>query len=208
MLVSFLRVVCISTFLASASLALAQESVLYDVTLDIDKDGLMDRAALVLVGPKPAKFTDAAKAFYILSEGERADLLIYLGRGDRALDIYQKPDLRKDGLIEPEELRFIMPLESNTEGALIVVKSNGFGNADNATETLTIVNRDRKFVVSGYATAWSLSDDSSDCAINFLAGKATKRENDDPKGKVLKARFRIITVADWSDATRPGLCEE
>ena len=199
--------VAASAWAASACLAAAQESVLYDLTLDVDKDGSMDRAVLVLVGPSPAEFTDAAKEFYILAEGERADLYVYLGGGDADLDISQQPDLLKESLVTSDQLKFAMPLGTNSKGSLNVVSSNGFGNTGNVTETLTIVYRDSRFLVAGLEVDWSLREDSSECSINFLSGKAVKRLNDE-KGLVLKARFKPIPLTDWSDETRPTVCEE
>jgi hypothetical protein len=161
----------------------------------------MDRAVLKLAGPKAAVFSDAAKEFYILGEGESADLEIYRGGRD-------EPDIVKKDMVPADGLRFAMPLEGTDKGSLNVVTSNGFGNTGNETETLTIVYRDGKFVVAGYATSWSLREDSSDCSINFLTNRAVKREGDDAVGKTLKARFRIVPLAEWSDVTLPGLCEE
>jgi hypothetical protein len=195
-------------FAVCPAVAASNQSVLFDVTFDMDQSGTQDRAVLVLAGTGQAVPDDAAREVYTLGQGEQADLLIYLDAGDGALDLTRPPTFRKDNLIHGEDLAFVMPLAVSAKGSLNVVSSNGFGNTFNTTETLTIVYRGGAFLVAGWAQDFYNSRDekSSHCSVNYLAGKAVKRVNDG-KDVRLKGVFKATGLKDWTLATRPAVCQ-
>lgn len=193
----------------TASFAASRQDVLFDVTFDMDRAGTWDRAVLVAVGPGRTDFSELTKDAYLLSDGERADLFIYLNYGDGPLDLTTPPTLRKENLINRDDLSWVMPLAVNLKGSLNVVSSNGFGNTFNTTEALTIVYRNEKFMVAGWAQDFynSREEQSSHCSVNYLAGKAVKRVNEG-KNIALKGQFKPVAVADWSAQSRPDVCNE
>jgi hypothetical protein len=196
-------------FAVCPAVAATREDVLFDVTFDMDHAGTSDRAALVLVGPGRTDFSEQTKDVYLLGEGERADLFIYLNHGDGPLDLTRPPTLRKNSLISRDELSFVIPLVVSQKGSLNVVSSNGFGNTFNTTQTLTIVYRDGKFRVAGWAqdSYNSREAQSSHCSVNYLAGKAVKRGTDG-KDVRLKGVFKPIELEEWTTASEPAVCEE
>ena len=67
---------------------------LYDLALDIDKDGKMDRAVLVLVGDIDEGFYAPDKSSYRIDiDRQRADLYIYLGEGTGPVDVTKPPTI-------------------------------------------------------------------------------------------------------------------
>jgi hypothetical protein len=176
---------------------------LYQITLDIDHDGKLDRAALV--APVGTGFYSADKAWLMLGPNERADLYIYLGRGNERLDLSRKPSFLKKDLIVGERNNQIFALESR-KGSLIV--KTAFNLHSNwAPETLTIAYRRGEFLVAGYSYSFEMkSGDQGSCDINFLTGKGVASRGG-AKAKPIKARFRPIKLADWSNAKRPKGCD-
>jgi hypothetical protein len=156
----------------------------YEMVLDIDRDGRMDRAVLVR---HPS--------------GAAADLLIYLGAGSDALDPSRKPDIRKDDLANGH----VMRLETNGKGSLMV--HYGCGGCSNDYETtLTIVHRRGDFFVAGFAYNWETRDDGiGSCDINFLTGKGV-RSRGLAKARPIRARFTPVRLADWSADKEPKVC--
>ena len=191
------------------AVAASHEDVLFDVTFDMDHAGTRDRAVLVLVGTGRSDAADPSKDFYQLGEDERADLLIYLNHGDGPLELSKPPTLRKDNIINRDELVFVMPPAVNLKGSLNIVSSNGFGNTFNTTETLTVVYRDGTFKVAGWAQDFynSREEESSHCSVNYLAGKAVKRVNNG-KDVRLKGIFKPSDLAAWTSANHAKVCEE
>ena len=191
------------------TLAVAREDVLFVVSFDMDHTGTSDRAVLVLVGQGRSDAADPSKDFYQLGEGERADLLIFLNHGDGPLELSKSPALRKDNVINRDELAFVIPPAVNIKGSLNIVSSNGFGNTLNTTETLTIVYRNGAFLVAGWAQDFYNSRDevSSHCSVNYLAGKAVRRGNTGKDVK-LKGVFKPVDLMAWITANQPAVCEE
>ena len=156
----------------------------YEVVLDIDRDGRMDRAVLVR---HPS--------------GAAADLLIYLGAGSEAFDPSRKPDIRKDDLADGH----VMRLEINSKGSLMV--HYGCGGCSNDYETtLTIVHRGGDFFVAGFAYNWETRDNGNgSCDINFLTGKGVRSQGL-AKARPIRARFTPVKLADWSADKEPKVC--
>lgn len=196
-------------FVLHPAVAASREDVLFEVTFDMDHAGASDRAVLVLAGTGRSDAADPSKDFYQLGEHEQAALLVYLNHGDGPLDVSTLPTMRKDNIINRDELAFVMPPAVNLKGSLNIVSSNGFGNTFNTTETLTVVYRDGAFLVAGWAQDLynSREEESSHCSVNYLAGKAVKRGNDG-KDVQLKGVFKPTDLAAWSLASHPKVCEE
>ena len=166
----------------------------FEVALDIDSDGQMDRAVI-------AQDTDNGQA----------ELSIYLAAGDGKLDPSRKPSFVKKALTEDR----ILALESKGKGSLVVTSCFGCGANKSREATLTIVYRQGKFQVAGYSRDWDWNVQKSDgsvettlggCDINFLTGKGVASQDLDD-GKPVEGTFTPIDLADWSDASRPKPCE-
>ncbi|CAN7409286.1 hypothetical protein LJR234_002762 [Mesorhizobium amorphae] len=166
----------------------------FEVALDIDSDGQMDRAMI-------AQDTDNGQA----------ELSIYLAAGDGKLDPSRKPSFVKKSLTEDR----ILALESKGKGSLVVTSCFGCGASKSTEATLTIVYRQGKFLVAGYSRDWDWNVQKSNgtvettlggCDIDFLTGKGVASQDLDD-GKPVEGTFAPIALADWSDASRPKPCE-
>jgi hypothetical protein len=157
----------------------------HEITLDIDHDGKLDRAALVRV-----------------PESADADLYIYLGGGAEKLDLSRTPSLLKKKLAHGH----VLELTSNAKGSLIV--KYGCGGCSNDDESsLTIVHRGGEFLVAGFANAWEWRDrGSGGCDINFLTGKGVFYRGAGGKKKPIRTKFTPIKLADWSVEKMPKAC--
>jgi hypothetical protein len=185
-----------------------KEEALYDVIFDMDQNKVRDRAVLVLVGPGRRDFSDLTKDRYVLEEGERVDLFIYLNSGDGPIDLAKPPTVRKEKIMSWDELSFVLPLTVNSRGSLQVVASNGFGNTFNTSETVTLVHRNGAVHVAGFARDFynSRDDVSLHCSINYLTGKAVTRDNDG-KDIVSSKRFKPVALDDWKADEASASCE-
>jgi hypothetical protein len=157
----------------------------HEITLDIDHDGKLDRAALVRV-----------------PESADADLYIYLGAGAEKLDLSRTPSILKNRLAHGH----VLELTSNAKGSLIV--KYGCGGCSNDDETsLTIVHRGGEFLVAGFANAWEWRDrGSGGCDINLLTGRGVFYRGLNGKKKPIKATFTPIKLSDWSVEKMPKAC--
>lgn len=189
---------------------------LYEITLDIDQDGKMDRAVLVLVGPGRTDFHPLTQERYGLSEGESVDLYLYLAVGDEKLDLSRQPAFLKKKIVDPEQTPWIQPLETNGNGSLIVTSVYGWGASQTWGETLTIVQRGGEFLVAGYTKDWDWNNHLSDgnvettiggCDINFLTGKGIVSQGLDEEEKPIEGKFTPVKLADWSDYKRSEACD-
>jgi hypothetical protein len=158
--------------------------VVYKITLDIDHDGKLDRAAVV---------QDPASSY--------ADLVIYLD-GPGPLDPSRIPSFLKKNLTADP----VVGLESAGKGSL-KVKYGRVGLGSNQYEmALTITHRRNEFWVVGFAKTWDMRDGSiGSCDINFLTGKGVATHSN-AKPRPIKAKFAPIKLSDWSDAKRPKAC--
>jgi hypothetical protein len=166
----------------------------FEVALDMDNDGRMDRAVI-------AQDPDSGQA----------DLSIYLAAGEGKLDPSRKPSFVKMALTEDR----ILALESKGKGSLVVTSCFGCGANKSWDETLTIVWRGGKFLVAGYSRDWDWNVQKADgtvettlggCDINFLTGKGTVSKDLEP-GKPTNGKFKPVPLKDWSYENRPKACE-
>lgn len=155
----------------------------YEVTLDIDHDGKMDRAVLV---------EDAATG--------NGDLYIYLATGAEKIDPTRQPAIVKKTLTTARILRF----ESDSKGALVVMSGCGGCSNDYAT-TLTIVYRRSEFLIGGVTYDWDTRNGMGSCSFDFLTGKGI-RSRGLAKGKPFTAKLTSVNLADWSDDNRSKVC--
>ncbi|RWD60150.1 MAG: hypothetical protein EOS36_22195 [Mesorhizobium sp.] len=173
--------------------ALAGDKPAFELALDIDQDGTMDRAVVMQ------------------DDGGPADLYIYLAVGEEKPDPSRKPDFARRALTEDR----ILDLEAKGKGSLAITSCFGCGASKSTEDTLTVVYRNGKFLVGGYSRSWDWgnrkSDDTvetmlGDCDINYLTGKATA-STDLEEGKPVKGRFKPVLLKDWSSEKRPKICE-
>ncbi|RVD70804.1 MAG: hypothetical protein E5V62_27680 [Mesorhizobium sp.] len=172
--------------------ALAGNAPAFELKLDIDRDGKMDR---VVVMQEP---------------GAPADLIIYLAAGEDRLDPPPRPDFVRKGLTEDR----IIDLESKGKGSVAITSCFGCGASKSTQETLTIVYRRGRFLVGGYSRNWDWNKQTVDgvettlgsCDINFLTGKGVASQDLDD-GKPIEGKFTPVNLSDWSYERRPKPCE-
>jgi hypothetical protein len=193
---------------------------LYEVTLDIDKDGKADRAVLVLVGPGRTDFHPLTEERYGLSAGESVDLFVYLAAGDGKLDLSRQPSFLQKDIVDPERTSWVQPLESENDGSLIVTSVYGWGARQSWGESLTIVYRGGEFLVAGYTKDWEWSSEIrkadgewdvgttiGGCEIDFLSGKGVQSEGLDGESEPIEGKFEPVRLADWSGGDLPDACD-
>ncbi len=182
-------------FVALAALpvpAFAENGPAFELKLDIDQDGKMDRATV------------------LQEAGGPADLYIYLAAGEEKLDPSRRPDFVRKGLTEDR----VIDLESKGKGSLAMTSCFGCGASKSTEDTLTIVYRQGQFLVGGYSRSWDWNQQTSDgvkttvggCDINYLTGKGTVSK-DLEDGKPIKGKFRPVPLRDWSSDKRPKACD-
>jgi hypothetical protein len=159
-----------------------------EITLDIDHDGRMDRAALVQA-----------------ADNAQADLYIYLAAGNERLDLSREPTFLKKDITGGA----ISSLESNGKGSLMVRYGCGGCSNDNET-TLTIISRGGEFLVAGFTFDWDTRYGAGSCDINFLTGKGFISEGAGITEQIVKrftGKFTPVKLADWSEDSRPEACD-
>lgn len=192
-----------------------KSEVLYQTSLDIDRDGKPDNAALVLVGPGRTNFHELTRDRYGLGENERVDLHIYLGKDGENAGLGRKPDFVKQRITDPERVPWVQPLEVSGSGSLLISAAHQWGASHDWTEILTVVYRNGEPVVAGFTMGWYwnslLADDTFEtlegaCDVNFLTGKGTLTK-DEETPKPIKGVFEPVKLADWTSAKIPPACD-
>ena len=179
---------------AGVHVARGEDAVKWEVTSDLNGDGISDRASIV----------DG-------SDHETSDLHIFLGSAGGGLGNDAKPDIAKTAVVEGTVLAF----ESRERATLTVTSFAGCTSMWALEETLTVVYRDGAFVIGGFTRVWELSHRLADlnvdvvmgsCSVDFLTGegRASKGLEDET---LVKQRFKPIKLADWSRETRPAICK-
>ncbi len=194
---------------------------LYQATLDIDRDGKMDRAVLVVVGGSGGRtdFGPMSGDRYGLEAGESVDLYIYLAAGNEKLDLSHQPTLLKKAIVDREQTNCVQPLETTDRGSLVVTAVYGWGARQTWGESLTIVHRRGEFLVAGYTRDWEWgnevhkADGSWDvetliggCDINYLMGKGVAYHVLD-QYQPMKGSFKLVKLADWAVGKRTKACD-
>lgn len=223
MTIRMLFPIIVLAFVVVTTSASAEETreALYEAKLDIDRDGKMDRAVLVVVGGPGGRtdFGPMSDERYGLEAGESVDLYIYLAAGDGKLDLSRKPAFLKKAIVDTEQANWVQPLASTDKGSLIVTAVYGWGARQTWGESLTIVHRRGEFLAAGYTRDWEWgnevrkADGSWDvetliggCDINFLTGKGVSYHVLD-EYRPMKGTFKLVKLADWQVGKRPKACE-
>jgi hypothetical protein len=188
---------------ALASPARADSKALFEIALDIDHDGRMDRA--VLAGGEGTGSYGPNKDWFMFGADERVALHIYLGAGDAPLDLSRKPSFLKRGIVLGERQNQIFPLKARNGSLIITTAYNLYSNW--AQETLTIVHRKGAFLVAGFSRSTDMKSGEQDsCDINFLTGKGVVQKGVDGKTRRLKQHFKPVKLSAWSTQSIPKAC--
>lgn len=145
---------------------------------------------------------DTDRAVLVENNDGAADLYIY-----RALEPMRegpaRPALMKKDAAWTGAMWGARPeLGSNSKGSLLIKSGNDGIGRSRWSQTLTVVYRNREFVVAGLTREAHNTIDltSHDCDLNFLTGKG-KRD-----GKPVEAKTPAPKLADWSDENLPKAC--
>ncbi|WP_140882993.1 hypothetical protein [Mesorhizobium sp. B2-6-5] len=184
---------CSPNGVALPAVAFAESPPAFELKLDIDQDGKMDRARVVQ------------------ELGAPADLYIYLAAtGEEKLDSSRRPDFVRKGLTEDR----VLDLETKGKGSLAITSCFGCGASKSTEETMTIVYRRGQFLVGGYSRSWDWNQQTSDgvkttlggCDINYLTGVGIVSK-DLEDGKPIKGKFKPVPLRAWSSDRRPKACD-
>jgi hypothetical protein len=150
-------------------------------------------------------------------EGGDIDRAVLVDEGDdgATLYIYRNLDPSRDSASSPPKPALVKKnaawsggmwgqrpdLETSAKGALLIKSENTGVGRDRWTQTLTVIYRNKEFVVAGltrdsYDTLDAKSTHS--CDLNFLTGKG-KRD-----GKAIEVKTPLKTLADWDDDRAPA----
>lgn len=94
-------------------------------------------------------------------------------------------------------------LETNDKGSLLIKSANEAIGRSRWSQTLTIVYRNKEFVVAGLTREERDTLDlkaGGSCDINFLTGKGKRN------GKPIETKFPAMKLANWSDEKLPKEC--
>ncbi|MEI9411235.1 hypothetical protein [Mesorhizobium salmacidum] len=177
---------------ALPAVGFAESPPAFELKLDIDQDGKMDRARVTQ------------------ELGAPADLYIYLVTGEEKLDSSRRPDFVRKGLTEDR----VLDLETKGKGWLAITSCFGCGASKSTEETMTIVYRRGQFLVGGYSRSWDWNQQTSDgvkttlggCDINYLTGVSIVSK-DLEGGKPIKGKFKPVPLKAWSSDRRPKACD-
>lgn len=162
------------------------ERVISAVTLNLTGQGGADRAVLV------DNFESGA------------DLYIYLAIDDAKPDVALKPALVKKAAAWSGAMWGTRPsLEVSGKGSLLIKSGNEAIGRGRWTQTLTVVYRNKDFVVAGITRDERDTLDlkaGGSCDLNLLTGKGQRIS------KPVETKFPAIKLADWSDEKLPKEC--
>ena len=196
-------VAVVVALIAVALPARAETKALFEIALDIDRDGKMDRA--VLVGVEGNGSYSPGKDWFMLGADTRVDLYVFLDAGDAPLDLSRQPSFLKKDIVVGERQNQIFPLESRNGSLIIKTAYNLHSNW--AAETLAIVHRKGGFLVAGFSRSTDLkSGAQGSCEINFLTRKGVVSKGMDSKTRRLKQHFKPVRLAAWPAQATPKAC--
>ena len=160
------------------------ERVLSVVTADWNSDGSFDRALLIASETEP----------------DQADLLVYLSEStDNMRLAVSKKNIAWRGAMWGTQ----PALELTGRGSLVIIAANEAIGRNRWTRKLTVVYRDKSFVVVGYTYTERdtlAPGSSSSCDINLLTGEGVKNK------KSFRTSAKAVALADWSEASIPQEC--
>ena len=195
--------------LASAAQAETIRETLFEAALDMDGDGTLDRAALILVGSGRGTIWDLTRGTYPLSGGETVDLAIYLGAGDLPADLTQTPTILKQNFIDREYAGWVQALEVVNKRSLKVGWNYQPGSSHDLAEEITIVWRKGLFLVVGIDVFWENPNGLGNCQLNLSTGQGSRAEGELPAPKpTFKAKVKPVPLEKWSAKTWPTQCDQ
>ncbi len=166
-----------------------QVATLSELKLDLNGDGVMDKATLVA------------------AEHEPATLQIALGRRSGEAVTFEAPAIKPDLVFHGSLAGQRASLEAGRGGSLRVLSLNEGIGRNKWTQTLTIAFRNGRFVVAGltYATWDTIDLDNREsnysCDVNFLTGRALRNDKPYP------GRVKPVTLADFNPEELPKACQ-
>jgi hypothetical protein len=200
-----LMLVCLEPVAAAET----KREVLFEVTLDMDADGKLDRAVLVLVGPGRDTTWDLSRGHYPLTTGDSVDLAIYLGGGDVPIDITKPPSILKQNIADRDYAAWLQSLEVVNKRSLKVGWNEQPGSSHDLEEEITIAWRKGKFLVVGIDTFWENPNGIGNCQLNLSTGQGSRSEGEFPAAKpTFKAKVKPIPLEKWSAKTWPTQCDQ
>ncbi len=189
--------------------AVPRREMLFDVTLDMDADGKLDRAVLVLVGPGRNTTWELSRGIYPLSANETVDLAIYLGGGGEPIDISKPPTILKQNIIDREYAAWVQSLEVVNTRSLKVGWNEQPGSSHDLEEVLTIAWRKGQFLVVGLDTFWENPNGIGNCQLNLSTGEGSRADGELPAPKpTFKAKVKPVPLEKWSAKTWPTQCDQ
>jgi hypothetical protein len=183
---------------------------LFDTVLDFDGDGVLDRAVILVTGAHDGDWDPLEGYAYSLQENEDVELAVYLGGGASPLDLAKTPDFRGAYLVHQDLYAWIQPMDVTPRNSLKLSTAYAPGASNTAEQILTLVWRGGEPVVAGYTIGWETRNGAGTCDVNLLTGKALLFEGIDLSGpgKSLKGKFNPVPLRNWSEQTRPKVCDE
>lgn len=183
----------------------------------------MFRPSLVAIALLAAQAAQAEPDYWRVLDAEtfsfengETDRAVLVANGDSGSDLYiyldldttdgkaPKPALvKKDAAWDGGIWGSRPSLETTTRGSLLIKSENSGAGRNRWSQTLTIVYRNRQFMVAGLTREAydTLSPDAGhSCDLNFLSGKGKK------DGKSVEIRTPAMKLADWSDGELPKEC--
>ena len=175
-------------------------------------------AALLLARPATAETPDYSHVLSSVTlsfDGGDTDRAVLVENDDGGADLYVYLALQPAAAAKPALVKknaawsgFMWgtraSLEVNDKGSLLVKSGNEGIGRNRWTQTLTVVLRDKQFIVAGFTRD---EHDTLDlkaggaCDINFLTGKG--KRNDKP----ISVKTPAPKLADWSDESPPQACK-
>lgn len=163
------------------------ENVLSAVTLDFTGNGEQDRAVLAQ------------------NKDDGADLYIYLRKDASGSEpVLALAELKKGVVFSGGMWGQLPSLDVNGKGSLLIKSGNESVGRARWTQTLTVVYRNKEFLIGGiaYTTRDTLDPKGGGaCDLNLLSGKGLRN------GKPIKGTLAPIKLADWSDDKLPAECQ-
>ncbi len=144
------------------------------------------------------------RAVLVANADSSSDLYIYLDLDSADSDKTPKPALvKKDAAWNGAIWGQRPSLETTAKSSLLIKSENSGAGRDRWSQTLTVVYRNKQFIVAGLTReAYDTLDPNNthSCDLNFLSGKGKK------DGKAVEIKTPAMKLADWSDGDLPKEC--
>ncbi|WOJ89424.1 hypothetical protein RZS28_16765 [Methylocapsa polymorpha] len=145
------------------------------------------------------------RAVLVQNKDDEADLYIYLSKDEAASEsVLALAEMKKGVAFSGAMWGQLPSLDINGKGSLLIKSGNESIGRDRWTQSLTVVYRNKEFLIGGIAyTARDTLDPKGggSCDLNLLSGKGLRN------GKPVEAKLTPIKLADWSDEKLPKECQ-